>query len=629
MNLTITSVGLTIDPLAGAGRALRLALGHAEKIFQSGCFDHHLTGQSCFYRSCRLTGATKNGGGLSWECNPDIGVANLALSLTKLFSFTSWTTNHPREPIPGDRLDAELDEIRKAVETLSRQIDDVRRPDGKLRNDLITNSTLDPRLVNTLTEQLRARIKQDLTTLSGAASTATRAAEEVKAYGIEAKSAATVAREAAAVLRQRQTNTIKELQAIRADAQAAASAAAEERRAIDLKLQGSRASGGPGDGGAAEAWADCSRAWAEFMDGNNVIPQDLIEQENVNGDHWSARWWAHRAGELGNEAVEGIFKYYIGAFQFPPTECPNGDALTPGVLDYDTTEQLMYVWDGDSWNPLVATIPTPADLTEFHYTATAGQAVFGGVDIFGNTPDHLLSGNANVFVNGVRLTERLNWVVVDDATVKLSRGVTAGSIVTVEWFGAPDANVIASKIDTNIWLFDGSKTTFPIYVGNVLYEPASAANVLVSIDGVMLDPGVDFTISGSDITFCEAPLADARKWGIAGLPLGSGGGTNVPVGFSSLLRCIYAATTTSQTVFGGMDKYGAELSGCSDTANIVSVHVNGVLIEPSGFTVLSDNQIQLTRGVALGSSVTVDVISVGDGGGTAPVDHSHDCGVFG
>jgi hypothetical protein len=57
--------------------------------------------------------------------------------------------------------------------------------------------------------------------------------------------------------------------------------------------------------------------------------------------------------------------------------------------------------------------------------------------------------------------------------------------------------------------------------------------------------------------------------------------------------------------------------------------VNGVLIEPNGFTVLSDNQIQLTRGVALSSSVTVDVISVGDGSGTAPVDHSHDCGVFG
>jgi hypothetical protein len=58
--------------------------------------------------------------------------------------------------------------------------------------------------------------------------------------------------------------------------------------------------------------------------------------------------------------------------------------------------------------------------------------------------------------------------------------------------------------------------------------------------------------------------------------------------------------------------------------------VNGVLIEPNGFTVLSDNQIQLTRGVALSSSVTVDVISVGDGSGSYPPDdHSHDCGVFG
>jgi hypothetical protein len=552
----------------------------------------------------------------------------MPINVRKLFSFTDWAAHRPTEQLPAERLDAELAALRKGILELSKQLDDIRRDDGKLKPELISAALLPKDLSASLAADIRTQLSSEFQNIQNASAQARAAAELASKGTSDAIRKADRALAAAKSLEALKRETFDRLSTAEKVAQQAAEDAAAERRAIEMRLQGSRLSGGPGDGGAAETWADTSRAWAEFMDGNATIPMDLIAQTDVTGDHWSARWWAHRAGELGNEAIEGIFKYYIGAYDRPPTQCPNGDPLTPGVLYYDTNQQLMMVWDGDSWNPLVVNVPTPADLMEFHYTATAGQTLFGGVDIFGNTADQLLSGNANVFVNGVRLTERLNWVVVDDSTVRLSRGVTAGSIVTIEWFGAPDANVIAAKIDTVYWMFDGAKTTFPIYVGNALYEPASAANVLVSIDGVMLDPGVDFTISGSEITFCEAPLADARKWGIAGLPLGSGGGSSAPAGFSSLLRCIYSATTAGQTVFGGMDKYGETLAGCSNAANVVSVHVNGVLIEPNGWTVTADNQIQLTRGVALSSSVTVDVISVGDGG-SIPAEHNHDCGVFG
>jgi hypothetical protein len=554
----------------------------------------------------------------------------MPINVRKLFSFTDWAAHRPTEQLPAERLDAELAALRKGILELSKQLDDIRRDDGKLKPELISAALLPKDLSASLAADIRTQLSSEFQQITNASAQARAAAELASKGTSDAIRKADRALAAAKSLEALKQATFDRLSTTEKVAQQAAEDAAAERRAIEMRLQGSRASGGPGDGGAAETWADTSRAWAEFMDGNATIPMDLIAQTDVTGDHWSARWWAHRAGELGNEAIEGIFKYYIGAYDRPPTQCPNGDPLTPGVLYYDTSEQTMMVWDGDSWNPLIATVPTPADLQEFHYEAVQGQTEFGGVDIFGNEPKALLSGNANVFLNGVRLTERLNWVTIDERNIRIKRPAHAGSILTIEWFDSPQKYSTAGKVDTHLWVFDGVRTTFPIFINGELYEPLNAENMLVSIDGAMLDPGVDFQVSGSDIAFCEAPLTDARKWAICGLPIGvPDSGAAINPGFSSLLRCIYAATVYGQTVFGGMDKYGVELVGCSNTDNIISVHVNGVLIEPNGFTVLSDNQIQLTRGVALSSSVTVDVISVGDGSGTAPVDHSHDCGVFG
>lgn len=552
----------------------------------------------------------------------------MAISLRKLFSFTSWSVNHPTEAVPGEKLDAEFAALRGAVETLSKQLDEIRRDDGKLKNELITTSTLDPKVVSVLTDQLRKRMTTDISAVESALANSASILEVVKDAAARADAAATLANQRATVLETSSGSVLQRIRNAEDAALTAARAAQEDRERVELVVNNSNYRVA-GDGGEAEKWAYDSMHWAEYMDGNNTIPPNYLEHMAITGDHWSSRWWAHRSQELGQEAVDGIFKYYIGAYAVPPTECPNGDALTPGVLYYDTTSETMYVWDGDSWNPLYATVPTPADLSEFHYTAYAGQTDFGGVDMFGNTPNDLLSGNANVFLNGVRLTERLNWQALSSQVIRINRAATAGSVLTIEWFDTPQQYSTAGKVDTVPWMFDGSRTTFPIYVYGDLYSPVNAENMLVSIDGVMLDPGVDFTISGSDIIFCEAPLADARKWALCGLPIGvpdGGGPAPVVSGFAALSRYIYAATTAGQTQFYGVDKYGLTLSGMSDPINTVSVHVNGVLIETGSWTIINDGLLQLNRGVALSSTVTIDVISVAEGG--IPAEHSHDAGEF-
>jgi hypothetical protein len=646
----------------------------------------------------------------------------MAINVRKLFSFTDWAAHRPTEQLPAERLDAELAALRKGIVELSRQLDDIRRDDGKLRPELITAELISENLSTALATDIKQQLSSEFTQIKNASSQAVAAVQAAEKGSGEVLRKADQAIAAAKFLEGLKQSTFERLSAAEKVAQQAADDAAAERRAIELRLQGSRQSGGPGDGGASEAWADCSRAWAEFMDGNATIPMDLIAQTDVTGDHWSARWWAHRAGEIVGESLDDFFRYYIGAYNQAPSECPNGDPLTAGVLYYDTSAQTMFVWDGDSWRPLV--VPSPGDFAEYFYKATAGQTVFGGADWYGKVPSGwgTTSTNLNVYLNGVRLTERLNWEVRDDASIVLKRGVTENSIVVVECFKVPETSyaATAAKIETQWWDFDGTKRAFPIYVRGVLYSPVDAANVwvsidgvmqdpgvnftisgpyitfdsapradavrwgivgvpvgaggeggavagssekmdtsswvfdgvskqfpiivlgapftpgksadvLLSIDGVMQDPGIDFTVSGSVLTFAVAPSADAKEWGVVGYPLGSGGGGGeITLGVTSFLRCVFIAQTAGQTTFTGSDKYNHILTGLLSLGAVVSVHVNGVLLEDDQWLVASDDTLQLVRGAAAGSSITIDVftVDVSNGGTVTVPDHNHDAGVF-
>jgi hypothetical protein len=68
------------------------------------------------------------------------------------------------------------------------------------------------------------------------------------------------------------------------------------------------------------------------------------------------------------------------------------------------------------------------------------------------------------------------------------------------------------KIDT--LTFNGVTTTFNIYVGGVSFNPPTAYAMLVSLNNIVLNPGVDFSISGSTISFTSAPVANTPFFGL-------------------------------------------------------------------------------------------------------------------
>ena len=62
------------------------------------------------------------------------------------------------------------------------------------------------------------------------------------------------------------------------------------------------------------------------------------------------------------------------------------------------------------------------------------------------------------------------------------------------------------KMDT--LTFNGSTTLFNITVGGTSFNPPTAFAMMVVLNGVPLNPGVDFSISGSTISFALAPATN-------------------------------------------------------------------------------------------------------------------------
>ena len=61
------------------------------------------------------------------------------------------------------------------------------------------------------------------------------------------------------------------------------------------------------------------------------------------------------------------------------------------------------------------------------------------------------------------------------------------------------------KLDDISSGFDNSTTTFALTLGAAAVTPVNAQSLTVSLGGVVQEPGTDYTVSGSNITFTTAP----------------------------------------------------------------------------------------------------------------------------
>jgi hypothetical protein len=275
-------------------------------------------------------------------------------------------------------------------------------------------------------------------------------------------------------------------------------------------------------------------AWAEFLEGNEPIPAMYFAHTAITGQHWSSRWWAHKAAG----AFGAMSELYLGAHPTPPTTTSTGEPIPIGAIYYNTTNNQVYVWNGTEWMPFWN--PAPALVLTLVYQAAAGQTVFPLTtpDLGGNT--YTISAAspepASVFVNGVRLPQDApvlgmgDWLIDNNtSTVTMNQPLKLGDTVQIDLL-APASSLAPSRVQTQQLLdfdidpatdlpgeIDGATASFPLVAVPPPHAPipvTSAQELFVSVDGVVQQPGTDYNVSGGAIHFGEPLIQGARAWAL-------------------------------------------------------------------------------------------------------------------
>lgn len=91
---------------------------------------------------------------------------------------------------------------------------------------------------------------------------------------------------------------------------------------------------------------------------------------------------------------------------------------------------------------------------------------------------------------------------------------SSGNIVSLSGGGGQGSNADSINQKLDALTFNGSTTTFDLDVGGAAVTPANAASLIISLNGVIQEPEVDYTVSGATITFTTAPAATDTFFGV-------------------------------------------------------------------------------------------------------------------
>lgn len=437
------------------------------------------------------------------------------------YSFTDWQIANPTLPPPGDRLDGEYDRTNTSVDGLIDWVASSLNTDGTLRPGVVGEAQLASGLFDDVAQHAVDEVQPYVAAAQSSAMQALASANAAATSksGAEAQNVAAQQAKTAA----QTAGNLAEL--ARIDAQT--SAATAGTKATDA---GNAANHAAGDAALASNWGIVSRDWAEHMP--DTIPPNTLAVMGVSGDHWSSRWWANRAGA----AVGSFLNVYLGASATPPVANADGTPLMIGAIYYNTTTHLPYVWTGTDWEVFYA--PAKTVQMTLVYSAAAAQTNFPltTLDLAGHS--WIISGTlpepVDVHVDGLLLREQeaggLWHLDAPTSTVVFTTGRTLGQIVAIEVLASPASlTPILVRSSTQALLpfdidplteaagqIDGVRTLFKLTIKappHAVVTTATSQEVLISVDGVLQQPGTDYIAAGGDILFNEAPQVGAVTWG--------------------------------------------------------------------------------------------------------------------
>lgn len=324
----------------------------------------------------------------------------------------------------------------------------------------------------------------------------------------------------------------------------------------------------PPIGGIRPTWLTNETYWISQEFGSTWLPKVFV------GPSGAANIEA-TGTQIFSAGIGGVGEYYFdtqaGVLNFIGETIPS--VLTVGNVVYVSG----YQYSGDLG---VTNIPSGANIGNLTITDTTISSTVANLVTFGGTSGIIIpAGNIDQRPSpATTATIRFN-------TINTSLEIWDGS----NWVsGTGDISVITNQTVNG----DGSTTVF------ALNQAATAESILVSINGVLQTPSVDYTTSTSpdEITFTTAPAA----------------GDVVQIRFIS-------TTTTVAALYNGTSSINIPVSNGNATisvdgnANILTVTSTGVLVD--GTLSLTGNVIgNITADTFIGNVSTNSIVNSGANG---------------
>ena len=152
------------------------------------------------------------------------------------------------------------------------------------------------------------------------------------------------------------------------------------------------------------------------------------------------------------------------------------------------------------------------------------------------------------------------------------------------------------KLDDLQSQFNGTKTTFNLTSGGQAYKPGSGNALLISLGGVIQEAGSAFTVNADQITFSNAPTADANIFIIA---LGNSVSVGTPAD----------GTVTASKLSAGFGEYtGIGTIVLSGIVSATSLRGSGALLTG----VSAGKFVSETAGIVTNTPVGINTSTVDD-----------------
>ena len=305
---------------------------------------------------------------------------------------------------------------------------------------------------------------------------------------------------------------------------------------------------------------------------------------------------AQNAQNAAEAALDNFDDRFLGAKASDPTVDNDGDALTDGALYFNTTDDVMKVYDltNTQWRQIQL---TPSDQANVNTVA----ADLNGSNNIGTVAGSIANVNTTATnIANINTTAGISSDVTSVAGISSNVTAVAGNETNINAVNSNSTNInTVASANTNINSVATNISSINTAANNLadinafanIYLGPSATAPTADPDGSALDVGDLYF----DTTAGQLKVYSSTGWINAGSSINA-----------TAARFYYTATA-GQTTFSGTDNNGETLAY---DAGYVDVYLNGVkLVNGVDVTVTSGTQIVLASGATAGDSV--DIIGYG------------------